>query len=201
MRTRSKLVLVGLGATLLMALAIGSASARTFSITNQNIRVAFRNLEFEIEGISTTTCRVTLEGSLHSRTIAKVRGALIGYLTRVSTNNCNNGVTILTETLPWHIRYESFSGILPNITLILIRSSPVSFRVEGGFGISCLARGELGARFIRIVPGGQLRFARIERQSLPLTGAFCPSTGAFRSAEDGLITLLGNNNLITVTLI
>jgi hypothetical protein len=201
MRTRSKLVLVGLGATLLMALAIGSASARTFSISNQNIRVAFTNLELEAEGAPTTTCRVTLEGSLHSRTIAKVRGALIGYLTRVSTNICNNGVTILTQTLPWHIRYESFSGILPNITLILIRSSPASFQIEPGLGIRCLARDEIDVRFIRIVPGGQLREARIERQEVPLTG-FCPvSTGFFRSPAPGLVTLLGNNTLITVTLI
>jgi hypothetical protein len=194
-------VLAAVIATIALGLAITTASARTFSISNQNIRASFRNLEFEPEGFSTISCRITLEGSFHSRTIAKVRGALIGYLTRVSTNNCNNGVTILTETLPWHIRYESFSGILPNITLILVRTSPISFQLEFGLGIRCLARGELGVRFIRIVPGGQLRFARIERQSLSLTGAFCPSTLAFRSAEDGLVTLLGNNTLITVTLI
>ena len=188
-------------AVIALGLAATTASARTFSTSNQNIRAAFRNLEFEAEGTSTTTCRITLEGSFHSRTIAKVRGALIGYLTRVTTNNCNAAVTILTETLPWHIRYESFSGILPNITLILIRTGPISFQYEPGLGTRCLARDEIDIRFIRIVPGGQLRFARIERQLLPLTG-FCPSSElALRSGEDGLVTLLGNNTLITVTLI
>jgi len=34
MRIRSKLLLAGLGATLLMALAVATASARNFSITN-----------------------------------------------------------------------------------------------------------------------------------------------------------------------
>src|ERR1044071_3581859 len=145
-----------MGATLLMAFALGTASARSLSISNQNIRATFANLELGVEGINTVTCRVTLEGSLHSRTIAKVRGALIGYLTRVSTNNCNRPVTILTETLPWHVRYESFSGILPNITLIFIRSTGISFQVEPGVGIRCLARGELDGRFLvtnRIITG------------------------------------------------
>jgi hypothetical protein len=204
MRTRSKLALIGLGAAILMAFALSSASARNFSISNQQIRAPFNNLEFFLEGIQTTTCRVTLEGSLHERTIPKTANILIGNITRVITGQCNPAVTVLTETLPWNIRYVGFSGRLPNITLILIQMRPF-FNVAGPLGTRCLSEEDIIGRFIRNTATGQITGA-----SLPLTevrvrsgGGFgCPvETGRFRSAEDGRVFLLGNTNLIFVTLI
>jgi len=205
MRTRSKLALIGLGATMLMAFGLSTASARNLSISNQNIRSTFENLEFFAEGFSTTTCHVTLEGSLHSRTIPKTVGALLGYITRVTTGNCNNGVTILTATLPWHVRYVGFSGRLPDITLILIRIRRPAFNVESGVGFRCLSEAELEARFIRNTTTGQITGARLPQITVPVRsgGGFgCPVAEAqFRSAEDGRVFLLGTTNLIFVTLI
>lgn len=66
-------------------------------------------------------CPLTLEGSFHSRSFAKVPGALIGYITRarLEEESCSGGeARYLQETLPWHLQYASFSGTLPNITSI-----------------------------------------------------------------------------------
>jgi hypothetical protein len=45
----------------------------------------------------TTRCQVTLEGSLHTRTIAKVQGALIGYITTARLACSSGSLTILPE--------------------------------------------------------------------------------------------------------
>jgi|SRR6476659_7336921 len=199
MRTRSKLVLAGLGATLLMALAVGSASARNFSISNQSFRATFNNLEFVLEGLSTTTCHVTLEGSLHERTIPKTPGTLIGYITRVATGNCNpNQVTILTERLPWHVSYEGFSGRLPDITLILIRAESF-FRVS-----NCLARGPVDARFSRDPRTGHIVLTSFAAQNVSITNFEfrCPfTTAVFQSNGNGSVFQLNSTTRVSLTLI
>ncbi|HEX7290168.1 MAG TPA: hypothetical protein VF250_03485 [Conexibacter sp.] len=126
-------MIAAVGATAVMALAIGSASARNFSISNQQIRAVWNPMNFIDPFGVTVECPVTLEGSLHSRTIAKVSYALIGYITtaRVSNERCVGGeATILNESLPWHVRYFGFVGTLPDITRILTLISGASFRVR-----------------------------------------------------------------------
>lgn len=68
------------------------------------------------------SCHVVLEGSFHSATLRKTAGALIGHVTNaVLSDPCRQvgnflaRVRLLTETLPWHVRYEGFSGVLPTI--------------------------------------------------------------------------------------
>jgi hypothetical protein len=204
MRTRSKLALIGLGATMLMALALSTASARNLSISNQNIRATFNNLEFIAGEFTPVTCRVTLEGSLHSRTIPKTPELLLGYITRVITGQCSEPVTVLTATLPWHVRYVGFSGRLPDITLLLIRLRRPSFNVEGGFGFRCLSEADLNGRFIRNTTTGQLT-PNLPRQSFPVRGGGgfgCPvSTGEMQSVGDARLFLLGGTTLIFLTLI
>lgn len=127
MRTRSKFILATLIATLLLGLAVSSASAGRFSTSNTRFRFTWSALGIgEPLGANITlTCRVTLEGSFHSATIRKVPRALIGAITRgiVDSSNCRGNqeptrLTILQESLPWHVTYESFRGTLPNITEI-----------------------------------------------------------------------------------
>jgi hypothetical protein len=86
-----------------------------------------------VEGLGTDRCDLTLEGSFHSRTFPKTPELLIGYLTRVGTANCTLTTTILTATLPWHVRYTGFSGALPDITAIRARIVGVAFSA-GAFG-------------------------------------------------------------------
>jgi hypothetical protein len=143
MRTRSKLLFAVLTATALMSIAVSSASARRFQISNQRFLAIWTLLSFEVEGFSTISCPVTLEGSFHSASLSKVSGQLIGYVTSAQVRGgeaeCNNTgtATVLSETLPWHVRYDRFIGALPNITEIRIQLIGARFRV--GSGTICLA--------------------------------------------------------------
>lgn len=71
-------------------------------------------------------CPLTLEGSLH-RTIAKTDGTLAGFITRGRVGEASCTDTIESATVqgelgegrfPWHVRFRSFSGTLPNIEQI-----------------------------------------------------------------------------------
>jgi hypothetical protein len=134
---RCKLLLAVVAAAVLLGTLVDSASARTFSSSSSTFRFAFRELRFNAT-FGTVTCQLTYEGSFHSRTIAKVVGALIGYLTAVNLGPCGVGTaTILRETLPWHIQYQSFTGVLPNINSIRVNTQ-TRFRIREPFGATCL---------------------------------------------------------------
>jgi len=182
-----------------MALGVSTATARNLSVSNQNFRWTFSDLE-ETAGELRNDCHVTLEGSLHSRTIRKVQGTLIGYITSVKTGQCNLGTTILTETLPWHVSYLGFSGTLPEITLIILRLRMNLRRV------TCLMAADILARWIRNtitreVTGIEVPLERNE--GIPLTGILCPAPrlGSLRSNGSGSVMLLGATTGITITLI
>lgn len=118
MRTCSKLLVAALVATASLASAIADASASRLSVTSELFRVTYSEMSFTTEeGSSSTRCPVTLEGSFHSKTMTKTSALLVGYITRASAGTCTSGsITWLGETLPWHVRYESFRGTLPAIT-------------------------------------------------------------------------------------
>jgi hypothetical protein len=139
MRTPSKLVLLALAKSMVFSLAVSSASARRIEVSNQNFLAIWTSLRFA-SGALGVNCKVTLEGSFHSRTLSKVSGQLIGYVTEaeVAGEMCTGGsATVLRENLPWHVRYSSFTGTLPNITGIRIQLIGARFAVE--LGIECLA--------------------------------------------------------------
>jgi len=143
MHTRSKLILIGLGAALIMVVGIGSASAGRLSLSHGELtQLRWAALRFQLLGITGAECPVTLESSFHTQTITKTVGTLIGYVTRASLGRCITGsATILSETLPWHIQYGGFSESLP-------RPKPIqnlvgaSFRISNSFIGSCLATTE-----------------------------------------------------------
>jgi hypothetical protein len=114
-----------------LALA-ASAAARRFALNNQSWVSVWTNIEVEAAGFN-VRCPLTLEGSFHSAIIEKVSGALIGYVTnaQIRVSVCTGGsVTILSETLPWHIRYDRFMGTLPNITGIRIQLVGAALAIE-----------------------------------------------------------------------
>jgi hypothetical protein len=141
---RSKLILAGLAAALMMAFAANSASARNFSISHGELFTAsWRALRFQASGATAGECDVTLEGSFHYRTALKVRESLLGYITHAIVNNCVGGgsATVLTTNLPWHIRYQGFEGTLPNITGIRLRLLLAEFNFKDRiFGATCTTR-------------------------------------------------------------
>jgi hypothetical protein len=130
-----------LGAAALLALLVTNASARNLSISTQFLRVAFTSVRFTEPFGASVDCAVTAEGSFHARSIPKVVGTLTGYVTRADLGACAVGtVTILRETLPWHVRYLAFTGTLPNITRLIINVVGISFRIRFPGGPECLTR-------------------------------------------------------------
>jgi hypothetical protein len=200
MNSHLKPVLVSLAATLLMALTVGSASARNLSISNRNWRIVWTELTFSAEdGSLPTTCPITLEGSFHYNTIVKRELTLVGMLTKAIVGNasCREGhATALTATLPWHILYQSFTGTLPNITSLRLLAVGASFLAEPFFGASCLQRSTATDPFVGIVTvgaGGVLpSIAPDEAATIPLTGFGCPERGRFNGT--GTVTLLGSTS-------
>jgi hypothetical protein len=208
---RSKLVLAGLTATFSMAVLVHSASAGRLSVSSQNLRATYASLEFFGEGgiEATVRCPLTLEGSFHSRTVAKVVSSLVGYVTRAivgSSAACTGGhATVLTATLPWHVAYSSFSGTLPNITSVRLLLKRVAFLLEVGLGTSCLyaedgmtpvagfVNREAGGRITGLTEDETIRLVKV-------SGTFgCPSQGGFRGT--GSVMLLGATTPVTLTLI
>jgi hypothetical protein len=193
-------------AYVLLALS-GSATANRLSLSNRNIRWMYTEYTSTNNAGVSISCAVTFEGSFHSATLAKVRGALIGHLTRVtSRSGCSGGgdIVFLAETLPWHLRYASFAGTLPNISSISVDVIGFAWRYPG-FGGTCLYRStaEGPARFIlnRGPEGGVRTVTADPTVGVPfVSGEFiCPETINYRGT--GTMSLLGTTNTITVTLI
>ena len=138
---RSKLILAGLAATIVMAFATASASARNLSLSHGRLfNAIWSSLRFVSGGATAADCAVTLEGSFHYTTIAKVAHTLIGHITRARVGACASGsATVLTGRLPWHITYEGFEGALPDITGVRLLLIGAEFRIhERIFGTECL---------------------------------------------------------------
>jgi len=115
-----KCALVALCSALVLSLAVGLASANHISISNQTFRMVWSPLTWAGTEVS-VRCPVTLEGSFTSRTLTKTVGAQVARITRADVGTCTGGTeTFLTETLPWTLQYESFSGTLPLISRVTL---------------------------------------------------------------------------------
>jgi len=208
MRFSWKLGATALMATFLLASAVGTASAGRLSVSSQRFRVAWSRLEFQSE-VATVRCPVTLEGSFHSATIAKIARLLIGAVTRVNIReaSCQEGsASINNATLPWHVTYESFSGTLPNISAVNLLLSRFLFTVEL-IGVACTyGTSTDNITGAAAVAGGEiteLRPVAGRNTAHRLSGSiFCPATGNLVSAAgDGRVTVLNSTTRIRVTLI
>jgi hypothetical protein len=207
----TRAVLAAVGAALVLATAVGSASAGRLSISNKGIRIVSSGIEFIFEegealGIA---CPITLEGSFHSATIRKVPAALIGHITRAttSTRTCGGGtITTLQTSLPWHVRYRGFTGRLPRLSGMTLGFINAGFLI-GSLAYNCLylsteANPLVGELFIE--PNGLItslgwdtNFAIPLREDLGI--GLCPPLA--RPVGSGMVMLLGTNNRISIRLI
>jgi hypothetical protein len=218
-RTTQWLTAIG-AATLLLTAITTNATARNLSTSEQSFRATFASLEF-IAG-ATIRCRLTLEGSFHTRTIAKVANSLVGAITRaiVAHPGCTGGEAwadngIETEPLgtapnklPYHLQYEGFAGTLPAITTLNLAVSRFSFVVQGTIlGLTCRGRDgnstdritiaaalEAGGGITSLAPNGR---ATLVEQLGP--NAVCASTGSFTG--NGTAANLSTGARISITLI
>lgn len=203
-----RLVVVALCASAVLLAAVGTASGNRLSFTNKGIRMVWTEMAFVGEGGAggfTIRCPVTMEGSFHSGVFYKVPDQLIGHITRAVIGTCERGrVVFLGETLPWHIKYESYRGTLPGITAVGLNNFQMSWLVEPAFGLSCLYRatneqpasGDLSIGLEGEINGYDWRAgARI-----PLVGGvLCPSVSWMTGRAT--VTLLGNTQRVRIRLI
>jgi hypothetical protein len=206
MRNRS-CALAALAAALVLGCAVSSASANRLSYSHQGFRIVWVTLTFsESGGGLPISCPVTLEGSFHSATLAKVIDALVAHITRASIGSCREGhATILSASLPWNVTYHGFTGTLPAITGVRHELDGAAFAVEPINGLVCLARtgGEFPAagdanrdangRIISLTPDSELL--------IPVTGnPQCPRFGVFSGS--GEVHALGSSTTrVTLSLI
>jgi hypothetical protein len=194
----SKLFLATIAATVLLGAVVGGASARSFSSSSQTFRLTFSRLR--LAGVfGSFSCRLTLEGSLHTRTIGKVAGTLIGYITAANLGPCQEGQgTILRETLPWHVRYLSFTGTLPAITSLAINVIGYAYRIREPLA-TCLLRSTAESPVVGTFnreAGGALLTAEMGGTILTSCGV-----NASFSSDRAATTVLNGTARITVTLI
>lgn len=164
-----RLLLATLGACALLGALTSSASAGRFSVSTSTWRATFTRINFS-GGLGTVECELTVEASLHSRTIPKVFGTLIGNFTGGLFSRCSRGgATVLAESIPWNYRYGGFFGRLPNVTVWGWRWINFSARIrEPVFGITCLftteeeepatvnVNREAGGRVTSLTIGGEI---------------------------------------------
>ena len=210
-------------ATTLLALLATAAPARNLSVSNQQFRVSWQELQFISPGLLTIECHITLEGSFHYRTFAKNVGRLIGYITRVAVRRpCRNGeawaangteahprLGTLANTLPWHITYEGFAGTLPCITALFLLIRGLRLKIHGPFntlGLYGDASDNITARATRNLATGanttlEPVAGRASARLVNCLGGICPASGTFSNGTPGQVFLLNTTTRITVTLI
>jgi hypothetical protein len=215
MRNRSALALAALVAAALMGIAAGLASAGRLSVSNRTIRAMWSNVEMYVtnpgeEGAQYgNICRLTLEGSFHSATIRKVVGTLIGYVSRVSVAACTDPdiiVTALREALPWHVRYQSFSGTLPAISGLTLAFVGMSWEFFVGGALRCLLRSTTvnpAIASIEVRSGVLGRVTWNPERVIPHPPVFpCQLDGELHMmGVSSPITVLGASTAVSVTLI
>ncbi|HEU4702220.1 MAG TPA: hypothetical protein VFS37_07020 [Conexibacter sp.] len=199
MRSCKLLLLAMLSTTVLLGSVVGSAGARNISSNSQTFRTVFRELRFE--GVfGNIVCKVTLEGSMHARTITKSAGSLIGYITRADLGPCQEGrATILRESLPWHVRYASFTGTLPTITGIRQTVTGFSYRIQEpiqGCLLNSSAVSPVTLQYLRNTATGVLTGVTTGGSIMTT----CGITGGF-SSDLGIHTVLNAITAILLTLI
>ncbi len=143
MRVKRLLVTVVVAVVTLGVTAM-PASARRLGILNaeDGFRMEWPELGITAGG-TTTTCRVSLEGTFHGASLSKTAGLLVGYVTRAGVQRCGEGqgATILTGTLPWHFTYASFSGTLPSINWVNFNIIGLAMSIDPAGGLpECLMR-------------------------------------------------------------
>lgn len=206
MRNRFATAVAALTAALLLALSTPAAAVR-LSYSSRDFRITWATLRFSAaEGGVSITCPVTLEGAFHESTATKVRDESRARITRSTVGGCREGnATILAETQPWDVTYQSFSGTLPNINGVRYALINAAFQVEPGLGIVCLARTSrefpAAGDAARDANGRIISLSADSSLAIPTTGNVeCPRYGIFTGT--GEVFVQGSaTTRVTLTLI
>jgi hypothetical protein len=198
-----KTLLAVAGVTVLLGAVASTALAGRLSTSSQQLRATFGRIEMGGSSFI-AVCSLTLEGSFHERTTAKVAERLVGYVTRAGFGSCSTGAaTVLTETLPWHVRYQGFTGTLPNISTVRAKIIGAGVRVrENLFGVACLLISSVTeptfATFNREASGS---LTSVSISGEIASGAECSGARGGVSGTSNSLTVQSSATRITVTLI
>jgi len=213
MLIRTKLLIAGLAAAVMMLTFVAVAPAGRFRVGEPEYEIKLP-LRFEAAG-NNITCRVTQLGRFTERTFAKSqvpRVARIRHTVRgAEAEACTGGtMTVLNETLPWEVGYVSFRGTLPRPSAIRVSMIGVAFRVSNG-SITCLAgttasKPAFGEFLINSESGANMGivegFRYDETVGIPLGGGFlCELAGEGHLSGTATVTDLPGLNALRVTLI
>lgn len=198
-----KMILAVAGATLIAAVTVATASARQLELSNTDLRATFPTWEITNPFGGVARCELTIEFRFHERRIAKVIESLIGSITRAALGPCAQGAAVIqAETLPWHIRYESYNGTLPNITSLNTRVVGMGWNITEPGTIRCLIRTTV-AQPARLIfnrgAGGVLTQATWGGEIN--TGPECFNGRARIAGASNALTVLGRLERVTVRLI
>lgn len=210
-----KTVLATFVVTIALGCVVAQASARNLSISNTDFRIVWTPMAFTSAAQGTVACDLTMEGTLHSRTIVKTNNLLIGYITRARINHtaCAEGDVFMLngteslagvatiDTLPWHVRYVSFTGRLPDITGVRVNITNMSFLVRRL--IQCLFRStaaEPAFGTFQVTAGVITGFKIDETIAIPRFNGLGCSAG-INLTGTGAVMLLGTSTPITLRLI
>ncbi len=198
MRASCRALLVAVGVAAVLAIAVGPAAAVNLEFFTPEIRSVFERITFEAGGLR-IECRMTVTGSFHRRTFAKVLNGLYGFVSNVTTESCASG-SATAGGLPWHQRYNGFAGTLPNIEQVIMNWSAARWTVREFPGVgACTFAGEMAMIYVPERNGTLLGPAT--NRSLPKeVGAsiFCPERLFIRGS--GPVSSPGGTN-IRITLI
>jgi len=174
-------ILIALVAAVALGVGVSTAMGEEFWVIATRFQVAMRALTFHFDGGSTVACPVTLEGSFSVRSFAPTARTRLGTISRASLGSCTGGsATVLSETLPWTVQYDSFTGTLPHITSMTTRIVGAAFRVSMS-GFTCLGRSEESEpaklRFLYGTYGELPEASFVESSRIRLTGSLCELFG------------------------
>lgn len=185
--TRAALV----AAVVLCTAAAGASANRSLSVSPGGaVTAVARALTFQMAEIN-FICNVTLTLSLN-RSVAKAQGFVGGSVTGANANGCaeEGGLTTTVAFLvtpSWQLKYQSFSGILPNITHVLFNAESWRWLIQRSselLRIGCLYGGTVGFDVDVAEAGRVTRFRILAGLRMPLVTSlggtmFCPVEMSF----------------------
>jgi hypothetical protein len=198
MRSSSRIALVAMAATLVLASAAATVSAGRINVSETGFLFSWPTtapLTFRSEAETfRAVCAFRIKGNFHSTTIAKTPNSLVGTITESRNSSCTaedrrawilNGVekrtpeeTPFPSSLNWHLTYQSFSGTLPSIVSVRFGITRFSVLIEELFE-SCLYQSTVARPFLfdAVLIGSQIRGATaVAAQKISVTegAGFCP---------------------------
>lgn len=223
MQTNLKLALATLIALFVLTAAVSTASANRFRISEQEMEIAWNPLSFTNGSSLNVRCHIILLGRFHRATLNKTLGALTGYINHAKIQQpciggsvyIYNGEEVnsvlggtLPSSLPWHITYEGFEGVLPNnITNVRLLFLDSRFLVRAtilGIALLCIyktrleqpgeGRANLTSGIISSLPVNESLEIEAKEESSPI----CPTA---HYSGTGAVTNLAGTNSVTVSLV